>query len=135
MEKLGRSSGNLGTVFEKISPKNLHIIWDNAKFHTGKEIKNVLGKGQLLERAHLIHLPPHASDKNPIDHVWNADKGRMANIQCDSFKIGWGALNHDTSSKSQSNRSELIVPLCLMYFRVSFLCCASRKRLFFIGRR
>lgn len=65
--------------------KKICIIWDNAGFHKGKEIKKALHKGQLLERVHLINLPPYAPDKNPIEHVWNTVKGKMANIQYDSF--------------------------------------------------
>lgn len=73
--------------FLKIYPdKKICIIWDNAKFHKGKEIKKALGKGHLLERVHLINLPPYAPDKNPIEHVWNTTKGKMANIQYDNFE-------------------------------------------------
>lgn len=66
--------------------KKICVVWDNAKFHKGKEIKKALGKGQLLERVHLINLPPYAPDKNPIEHVWNSAKGSMANIQYDNFE-------------------------------------------------
>lgn len=71
---------------KKYPKKKICIIWDNAPFHKGKEIKKALGKGQLLERVHLINLPPYAPDKNPIEHVWNTGKGKMANIQYDSFQ-------------------------------------------------
>jgi len=66
--------------------KKICIIWDNAGFHKGAEIKKALGKGQLMERVHLINLPPYAPDKNPIEHVWNTGKGKMANIQFDNFE-------------------------------------------------
>lgn len=66
--------------------KKICIIWDNAKWHKGKEIKKALGKGQLLERVHLISLPPYAPDKNPIEHVWNTSKSKMANTQYDNFE-------------------------------------------------
>jgi transposase len=73
-------------IFLKNYPdKKICIIWDNAKFHKGLEIKKALGKGKLLQRVHLINLPPYAPDKNPIEHVWNTSKGKMANIQYDSF--------------------------------------------------
>ncbi len=71
---------------EKYPDKKICVIWDNAKFHKGKEIKKALGKGQLLERVHLVNLPPYAPDKNPIEHVWNTAKGSMANIQYDNFE-------------------------------------------------
>lgn len=66
--------------------KKICIVWDNASFHKGQEIKKALGKGQLLERVHLINMPPYAPDKNPIEHVWNTAKGSMANIQYDNFE-------------------------------------------------
>jgi len=70
---------------KKYPEKKICIIWDNAKFHKGQEIRNALGKGQLLERVHLISLPPYAPDKNPIEHVWNTAKGSMSNIQYSNF--------------------------------------------------
>lgn len=77
-------------IFEKFlkkyPDKNICIIWDNVKFHKGKEIQKALRKGNLLEKVHLINLPPYAPDENPIEHVWNTTKGLMANIQCDSFE-------------------------------------------------
>lgn len=75
----------LEQFLKKYLQKKICIIWDNAPFHKGKEIKKALRKGQLLERVHLINLPPHAPDKNPIEHVWNKVKGSMANIQYDDF--------------------------------------------------
>lgn len=76
----------LEKFLKKYPKKKICIIWDNAKFHKGKEIKKALGKGQLLERVHLINMPPYAPDNNPIEHVWNTVKGKMANIQYDSFE-------------------------------------------------
>lgn len=70
---------------KKYPEKRICVIWDNAKFHKGKEIKKALGKGHLLERVHLINLPPYAPDKNPIEHVWNTTKSSMANIQYGDF--------------------------------------------------
>lgn len=65
--------------------KNICIVWDNASFHKGKEIRSALVKGGLLERVHLIAFPPYAPDKNPIEHVWNDAKGEIANIQRESL--------------------------------------------------
>jgi len=66
--------------------KKICVIWDNAQFHKGQEIKKALAGGQLLEKVHLVNLPPYAPDKNPIEHVWNTTKNLMANIQYDSFE-------------------------------------------------
>lgn len=65
--------------------KRIAIIWDNAAFHKGQKIRDALGSGNLLEQVHLIALPPYAPDHNPIERVWNAAKGQIANIQRESF--------------------------------------------------
>ena len=65
--------------------KKICIVWDNASFHKGKEIKAALKSGALLDRVHLVPFPPYAPDHNPIEHVWNDAKGSIANIQRDTF--------------------------------------------------
>lgn len=76
----------LKQFLKKYPKKKICIIWDNAGFHKGQEIKKALGKGQLLKRVYLINMPPYAPDNNPIEHVWNSAKGSMANIQYASFE-------------------------------------------------
>jgi transposase len=66
--------------------KQIAVVWDNAAFHKGKEIQAALTKGQLLERVHLIPMPPYAPDHNPIEHVWNTAKQAVANIQHHTFE-------------------------------------------------
>jgi len=66
--------------------KRICIIWDNARFHKGKEIRKALRKGGLLHRVHLINMPPYAPDHNPIEHVWNTAKASMANRQQEDFE-------------------------------------------------
>lgn len=61
--------------------KKICVIWDNAAFHKGQLVRDALRKGGLLERVHLIALPPYAPDMNPIEHVWNEAKKNTANIQ------------------------------------------------------
>ncbi|MDP2815721.1 MAG: IS630 family transposase, partial [Rectinemataceae bacterium] len=65
--------------------KKICIVWDNATFHKGKEIRKALTSGGILDRVHLIALPPYAPDYNPIEHVWNGAKGAIANIQRDTL--------------------------------------------------
>lgn len=65
--------------------KKICVVWDNASFHKGREIKAALKTGGLLERVHLVAFPPYAPDKNPIEHVWNDAKGASANIQRDTL--------------------------------------------------
>jgi transposase len=66
--------------------KRIAIVWDNAAFHQGVKIRAALTKGQLLERVHLIPMPPYAPDHNPIEHVWNTAKLAVANIQHQTFE-------------------------------------------------
>lgn len=75
----------LGLFLEEYTDKKICIVWDNASFHKGQEIRKALKKGELLERIHLIAFPPYAPDQNPIEHVWNDAKGVIANIQRDTF--------------------------------------------------
>lgn len=73
------------TFLAKHPKKKLCIVWDNASFHKGKEIKQALGRGGPLERVHLIALPPYAPDENPIEKVWKDTKRAIANVQHDTL--------------------------------------------------
>jgi transposase len=66
--------------------KKIALIWDNAPFHKSKAIREALKKGGILERVHLIAMPPYAPDHNPIEHVWNTAKQVIANVQYDTFE-------------------------------------------------
>jgi len=79
--------------------KRICVVWDNAPFHKGKEIKAALTEGGLLERVHLVALPPYAPDKNPIEHVWNDAKGVIANIQHTTFAETKTAFTGHVNSK------------------------------------
>jgi transposase len=74
-----------GEFLKKHPDKKLCVIWDNAAFHRGKEIRKALGEGGLLERVHLVAMPPYAPDENPIEHVWKDAKGAIANVQRDTL--------------------------------------------------
>lgn len=66
--------------------KKICIVWDNAPFHKSKAIREELKTGGLLERVHLIPMPPYAPDHNPIEHVWGAAKQAVSNIQKHTFE-------------------------------------------------
>lgn len=73
--------------FIKLYPnKKICIIWDNATCHKGILMREALAKGGLLERVHLVNLPPYAPDHNPIEHVWNTVKDKLANNQDRDFE-------------------------------------------------
>ena len=48
--------------------------------------------GQLLERITPVFLPPYAPDHNPVEHVWNAAKNNIANIQREIPEETFGAF-------------------------------------------
>lgn len=54
--------------------KKLCVIWDNARWHKGKEIRKALSRKGTLARVHLINFPPYAPDVNPQENVWNFGK-------------------------------------------------------------
>lgn len=73
--------------FLKLYPhQKICIIWDNATCHKGKLMRQALSKGELLERVHLVSLPPYAPDCNPIEHVWNTIKDKLSNNQDKAFE-------------------------------------------------
>ena len=66
--------------------KRICVVWDNAPFHKSRQIKEQLKRHGILERVHLIAMPPYAPDENPIEHVWNTAKNAVANIQQETFE-------------------------------------------------
>lgn len=66
--------------------KKIALVWDNAPFHKSKAIREALKKGGILERVHLIAMPPYAPDHNPIEHVWGVTKQAIANKQYETFE-------------------------------------------------
>ncbi len=73
--------------FIKLYPnKKICIIWDNATCHKGILMRKALATGGLLERVHLVNLPPYAPDHNPIEHLWNTIKEKLANKQDETFE-------------------------------------------------
>jgi transposase len=79
--------------------KKICIVWDNAAFHKSKAIREQLSKGGVMERVHLIAMPPYAPDNNPIEHVWNTSKQAVANIQQNTFKATKQAFSDFVASR------------------------------------
>ncbi len=68
--------------FIKLYPnKKICIIWDNATCHKGILIRQALSRREVLQRVHLVNLPPYAPDHNPIEYVWNTTKEKLSNKQ------------------------------------------------------
>ena len=76
----------LTTLVQKYSGKRIVIIWDNARFHRGKQIRALLGEGKPLQNIRLIWLPPYAPDKNPQEHVWRFAKEEIGNLVFNQFE-------------------------------------------------
>lgn len=47
-------------------PKDSYIIMDNASFHKGEEIENIIKSTGM----NLIYLPTYSPDLNPIEKKW-----------------------------------------------------------------
>ena len=68
------------------------VVLDNARFHHAKALTGLYEPGRLLERITPVHLPPYAPDHNPVEHVWNAAKSNIANIQRETPEETFGAF-------------------------------------------
>ena len=75
------------TEIEKIA-----VVLDNARFHHAKALTALYEPGRLLERITPVFLPPYAPDHNPVEHVWNAAKNNIANIQRETPEETFGAF-------------------------------------------
>jgi transposase len=52
--------------FQRAHPDTkLAIVWDNASFHTAKELTKLFKEGELFENIKVIRMPPYAPDHNP----------------------------------------------------------------------
>lgn len=75
------------------------IVLDNASFHHADELTELFAPGQALERITPIFLPSYAPDHNPAEHVWNAAKGHIANLQRDSPEETFSAFMSYVTSR------------------------------------
>ena len=69
----------LKKLVKQYPDKRVCIIWDNARWHKSKQLREQLSRSKSLERIHLIALEPYAPETNPIEHVWGYVKGKLAN--------------------------------------------------------
>lgn len=72
--------------------KNIAVVLDNAKFHHANDLNKLFATGEALERITPIFLPPYAPDHNPAEHVWNAAKGHIANLQRETSEETFSAF-------------------------------------------
>lgn len=89
-----------GQFLAEYPDKRICVVWDNAPFHKSKQIREQLKKHGILERVHLIAMPPYAPDENPIEHVWNTAKQAVANIQRETFEETKAAFRDFVTERS-----------------------------------
>ena len=80
--------------------EQIAVVLDNARFHHAKALTALYEPGRLLERITPIHLPPYAPDHNPVEHVWNAAKSNIANIQRETPEETFGAFASYVTGRS-----------------------------------
>lgn len=68
---------------DAVKHPQIAVVLDNSGFHHAKDLTQLYEPGQALDRITPIYLPPYAPDHNPVEHVWNAAKGHIANLQRD----------------------------------------------------
>ena len=68
------------------------VVLDDARFHHAKALTGLHEPGWLLERITPVFLPPYAPDHNPVEHVWNAAKNNIVNIQRETPEETFGAF-------------------------------------------
>ena len=76
------------------------VVLDNAGFHHAKAVTDLYEPGQALERIKPIYLPPYAPDHNPTEHVWNAAKAHISNIQQDTPEQTYSAFTNYIISRT-----------------------------------
>ena len=48
-------------------------------------MRRALSKGGLLQRVHIVNMPPYAPDYNPMN-MWNTAKDKLSNVQQKTFE-------------------------------------------------
>jgi len=79
-----QNTENVLPMFSRLqreTPGKMAVVLDNASFHRSAAFREAFAKGQELEHVVRLYFPPYAPDHNPTEHVWNASKGELANIQ------------------------------------------------------
>lgn len=76
----------LKKLVKQYPDKRICIIWDNARWHKSKQLREELRKGKSLEKIHLIALEPYAPETNPIEHIWGYAKAKLANKAGKAFE-------------------------------------------------
>ncbi|BDA64995.1 IS630 family transposase [Actinomyces capricornis] len=74
----------LTRLIKQTGTGKIAVVLDNAGLHHARALKEMLKPGGQFENLRLIYPLPYAPDHNPTEHVWNAAKASIANIQKDT---------------------------------------------------
>jgi transposase len=77
--------GALRDLTKMYPHQKLCIVWDNARWHRSKDLRELLGDGKEFAHIRFIWLPPYAPDKNPQEHVWKMGKRAVKNTVTETF--------------------------------------------------
>jgi transposase len=75
----------LEKLLEDHPQKRVCVVWDNARWHKGRILREELKKGKKLQKLHLLNFPPYAPETNPIEHVWQWGKSQISNRDTGDF--------------------------------------------------
>lgn len=80
-----QNTANIITALRELTHRYPHqklcILWDNARWHRAKDLRELLGEGAEFAHIRFVWMPPYAPDENPEEHVWKVGKDATAN-QC-----------------------------------------------------
>ena len=69
-------------------------------FHHVKALTDLYAPGRVLKRITPIYMPPYAPDHKPTEHVWNAAKAHISNIQQDTPEQTYSAFTNYITSRT-----------------------------------
>ena len=92
------------------STEKIAVVPDNARSHHAKALTALHEPGQLLERITPVFLPPYAPDHNPVEHVRNAAKNNIANIQRETPEETFGASAPHVTGRAFDHDFEHLPP-------------------------
>ena len=92
--------GALDLLQRETETGKIAVVPDNARSHHAKALTGLHEPGRLLERITPIHPPPYAPDHNPVEHVRNAARNNIANIQHETPEETLGASAPHITSRT-----------------------------------
>ena len=90
----------MARLMRETENEKIAVVLDDAGFHHAKAVTDLYEPGQALEQIKPIHLPPRAPDHNPTEHVWNAAKAHISNIQQDTPEQTYSAFTSYITSRT-----------------------------------